>query len=140
MPARATYVAKVHGGAAVVAISVSGGRTSAYVCKASVIKAHLSGTASGGSLILTGPNGARLRATYTIRKAVGRVLANGVRYTFSAPALAKSSAAHESVRSRCEDASQVGAAGGGQGGGGQGGDGDGGGHGGGGGGGHGGGH
>lgn len=120
-PTRATYVAPVHGGGAVVAIAVSGDRASAYVCKGSVIEARLSGTATGGSLTLTGSDHAQLRATYDFVKAVGDVLANGIRYTFSAPASRRSSAEHESVRSRCESASQVGTGagqGGGQGGGG----------------------
>jgi hypothetical protein len=105
---RATYVARVTGGGAAVAISVSGGRASVYVCKGSVIEAHLSGAAAGGNLSLTGRDHARLRATYKSKKAVGYVLANGVRYTFSAPASRKSSAGHESLRSRCEAESQVG--------------------------------
>jgi serine/threonine-protein kinase len=130
---RATYVALVHGGGAAVAISVSGGRASAYVCKGSVVEARLSGAAAAGNLTLTGRDHAQLRATYNLRKAVGYVLANGVRYTFSAPALRKSSAEHESIRSRCEGESRVGT------GAGQAGGHDGGGHGGGGGGGHGGG-
>ncbi|HET7012880.1 MAG TPA: hypothetical protein VFI65_03145 [Streptosporangiaceae bacterium] len=103
----ATYVAQVHGGGAAVAIAVSGGRASAYVCKGSVVEAHLSGAAAGGDLTLTGPAHARLHAKYGLRKVSGDVLANGVRYTFSAPASRKSSAAHESVRSRCESESRV---------------------------------
>ena len=115
-PTRATYVAQVHGGGAAVAISVSGERASAYVCKGSVIEARLSGAAAGGNLTLTGRDHAQLRATYNLRKAVGDVLANGIRYTFSAPASRKSSARHESVRSRCEGESRLGT-GAGQGGG-----------------------
>jgi hypothetical protein len=134
-PTRATYVAQVRGGGAAVAISVSGERASAYVCKGSVIEARLSGAAADGNLTLTGRDHAQLRATYNLRKAVGDVLANGIRYTFSAPASRKSSAEHESVRSRCEGESRVGTGagqaggdgGGGHGGGGHGGGGDGGG-------------
>ena len=105
---RATYVAQVQGGGAAVAISVSGGQASAYVCKGSVIEARLSGPAVGGNLTLAGRDHAQLRATYNLRKAAGDVLANGIRYTFSAPASRKSSAQHESLRSRCEGESQVG--------------------------------
>jgi hypothetical protein len=107
-PARATYVAHVHGGGAAVAISVSGGRATAYVCKGSVIRAHLSGGAAGGNLTLTGRDHAQLHATYSLKKAVGDILANGTRYTFSAPASRKTSAEHESLRSRCEAESRVG--------------------------------
>jgi len=122
---RATYVAQVQGGGAAVAISVSGQQASAYLCKGSVVEAHLSGAADGGNLTLTGRDHAQLHATYNVRKAVGDVLANGIRYAFSAPASGKSSAKHESVRSRCVGESQVGTAAGqsgGNGGGGQGGD------------------
>lgn len=129
---RATYLAQVHGGGAAVAISISGERASAYVCKGSVITARLSGVVAGGSLTLTGHDHAQLRATYTSKKAVGDVVANGSRYTFSAPESRKSSASHESVLTRCEAESQVGTgnapsgggggAGGGEGGGGGGGD------------------
>jgi hypothetical protein len=124
VPTRATYVAAVRGGGAAVAISVSGSRAIAYVCKGSVIAAHLSGAAAGGNLTLTGPSRAHLHATYNLRKAAGHVLAGGVRYTFSAPALRGSSSRHESVRSRCEGAGRVqpgAGGGGGQGGGGNGG-------------------
>ena len=107
-PARATYVAQVHGGGAAVAISVTGERASAYVCKGSAIEVRLSGTAAGGRLTLTGRGHAQLRATYNFRKAVGDVLANGIRYTFSAPVSRKSSAEHESIRSQCEGESRAG--------------------------------
>ncbi len=123
-PTRATYVALVHGGGAAVAISVIGGRASAYVCKGSAVEAHLSGTAAGGNLALTGRDHAQLRATYNLRKAVGDVVANGIRYTFSAPASRKSSAEHESVRARCEGESRVGTGAGQAGGGGGNGGGD----------------
>jgi uncharacterized membrane protein YgcG len=122
-PARVTYVAHVHGGDTAVAISVSGERASAYVCKGAVIEARLSGAAAGGNLTLTGRNHAQLRATYNLSKAVGDVLAGGIRYTFSAPASQKSSAGPESARSRCERESRVGtSAGQGSGGGQDGGD------------------
>ncbi len=117
-PTRASYVAQVHGGGAAVAISVSGERATAYVCKGSVIEARLSGTAAGGNLTLTGRGHARLRASYNFKKAVGDVVANGIRYPFSAPASRKSPAEHESVRSRCESESRAGT-GAGQGGGGE---------------------
>jgi len=122
-PAHLTYVALVHGGGAAVAIAVSGERASAYVCKGSVIEAHLSGAAASGYLTLTGRDHAQLRATYNVKKAVGVVLANGIRYRFSAPMSAsrKSSAGRESVRSRCEGESQAGTGAGQVGGGGAGG-------------------
>jgi serine/threonine-protein kinase len=134
---RTAYVAPVPGGGVAVAISVSGGRASAYVCKGSVIEARLRGPAAGGYLRLTGPDHARLRATYSMKKAAGYVLANGIRYPFSAPASRGSSAGPKSVRSRCEAESQAGTSsgagqtgtGGTGGGGGGGGDDNGGGHG-----------
>jgi hypothetical protein len=103
----ATYVAPVRGGGVAVVISVSGARASAYVCRNSAVEARVSGTAVGGKLTLTGRDHAQLRATYNARKAVGDVLANGVRSTFSAAMVRKSSAEHESVRSRCEGESRI---------------------------------
>lgn len=109
-PSRASYIARVHGGGAAVAISVTGERASAYVCKGSAIEARLSGAATSGSLTLTGRGHAHLRARYNSRKAVGAVVASGIRYTFSAPASRKSHAEHESIRSRCESESRAGTA------------------------------
>src|SRR4249919_1574476 len=89
VPARANYAGEVNGGGASVAISIHGGQAIAYVCNGSVIEAWLKGTAVGGRLTMTGKNRARLSATYKFKKAAGHVVAHGIRYTFSAPAVHK---------------------------------------------------
>src|SRR5215471_15364104 len=87
VPARANYAGEVNGGGASVAISIHHGQAIAYVCNGSVIEAWLKGTAVGGHLTMTGKGRARLSATYRTKRAVGHVVAHGVRYTFSAPAV-----------------------------------------------------
>jgi len=96
-PARADYAGEVHGGGASVAISIHGSRAIAYVCNGSVIEAWLKGIAAGGRLIMTGKNRARLSATYKPKQAVGHVVAHGVRYTFSAPAVHKPSGLYQAI-------------------------------------------
>ena len=97
VPARADYAGEVHGGGASVAISIHGSQAIAYVCNGSVIEAWLKGTAAGGRLTMTGTNRARLSATYNFKKAVGYVVAHGIRYTFSAPAVHKPSGLYQSI-------------------------------------------
>jgi hypothetical protein len=97
VPASANYAGEVHGGGASVAISIHGSQAIAYVCNGSVIEAWLKGTAAGGQLTMTGKHRARLRATYNFKRAVGRVVADGIRYGFSAPAVHKPSGLYRSI-------------------------------------------
>jgi hypothetical protein len=97
VPARANYAGEVNGGGASVAISIHRGQAIAYVCNGSVIEAWLKGTAAGGHLTMTGKGHARLSATYRTRRAVGHVVAHGVRYTFSAPAVHKPSGLYRAI-------------------------------------------
>ncbi|HEY1319614.1 MAG TPA: hypothetical protein VGF32_05180, partial [Streptosporangiaceae bacterium] len=97
VPARANYAGEVNGGGASVAISVHGGQAIAYVCNGSVIEAWLKGTAAGGHLTMTGKGHARLSAAYHFKRAAGHVVAHGIRYTFSAPAVHKPSGLYRSI-------------------------------------------
>ena len=97
VPARANYAGEVNGGGASVAISIHGGQAIAYLCNGSVIEAWLKGTATGGHLTMTGKGRARLTAAYRSRRAVGHVIAHGIRYTFSAPAVHKPSGLYRSI-------------------------------------------
>jgi hypothetical protein len=85
VPPKADYVARVDGGGAAVAVSVHGDKAVAYICNGHAAAAWLKGSAAGGKLDLTGKNGARLRVDYRKAKAAGSIMADGVRYTFSAP-------------------------------------------------------
>ena len=97
VPARANYAGEVNGGGASVAISIHRGQAIAYVCNGSVIEAWLKGTAANGHLTMTGKGHARLSATYRTKRAVGHVIAHGVRYTFSAPAVHKPSGLYRAI-------------------------------------------
>ena len=97
VPARANYAGEVNGGGASVAISIHHGQAIAYVCNGSVIEAWLKGTAVNGHLTMTGKGHARLSATYRTKRAVGHVIAHGVRYTFSAPAVHKPSGLYQAI-------------------------------------------
>ena len=97
VPARANYAGEVNGGGASVAISIRRGQAIADVCNGSVIEAWLKGTAAGGQLTMTGKGRARLSATYRSKRAVGHVVAHGIRYTFSAPAVHKPSGLYRSI-------------------------------------------
>ena len=97
VPARANYAGEVNGGGASVAISIRHGQAIAYVCNGSVIEAWLKGTAAGGHLTMTGKGRARLSATYRSKRAVGHVVAHGIRYTFSAPAVHKPSGLYRAI-------------------------------------------
>jgi hypothetical protein len=97
VPARANYAGEVNGGGASVAISIHHGQAIAYVCNGSVIEAWLKGTAANGHLTMTGKGHARLSATYRTRRAVGHVIAHGIRYTFSAPAVHKPSGLYRAI-------------------------------------------
>ena len=97
VPAKANYAGEVKGGGASVAISIHHGQAIAYVCNGSVIEAWLQGTAANGHLTMTGKGHARLSATYRTKRAVGRVIAHGVHYTFSAPAVHKPSGLYRAI-------------------------------------------
>jgi hypothetical protein len=97
VPSRADYAGEVNGGGASVAISIHGSQAIAYVCNGYVIEAWLQGTAIAGKLDMTGKKHARLKAAYRFRKAVGYVVADGTRYTFSAPSVHKPSGLYESI-------------------------------------------
>ena len=97
VPAKANYAGEVKGGGASVAISIHHGQAIAYVCNGSVIEAWLKGTAANGHLTMTGKGHARLSATYRTKRAVGHVIAHGVRYRFSAPAVHKPSGLYQAI-------------------------------------------
>jgi hypothetical protein len=85
VPPKADYVARTASGGAAVAISVHAGKAVAYMCNGHAVAAWLRGTAKGGKLELTGKNGARLDVSYRTGKATGSIMADGTKYTFSAP-------------------------------------------------------
>jgi hypothetical protein len=93
VPSKADYVAKVGGGAAV-AISVHGDKAVAYICNGHAVAAWVRGTAVAGKLNLTGRNGARLSVDYRNDKAAGYIMADGTKYTFSAPMVHRVSSVH----------------------------------------------
>ena len=94
MPPKADYVSQVNGGGAAVAISVHAGKAVAYVCNGHAVAAWLRGTAKAGKLELTGKNGARLDVSYRTGKATGSIMADGTKYTFSAPLVHRVSSGH----------------------------------------------
>jgi hypothetical protein len=94
VPPKADYVAQVNGGGAAVAISVHAGKAVAYVCNGHAVAAWLRGTAAAGKLDLTGKNGARLDVSYRTEKATGYIMADGTKYTFSAPLVHRVSSGH----------------------------------------------
>ncbi|HEY6313571.1 MAG TPA: hypothetical protein VIY52_22590 [Streptosporangiaceae bacterium] len=85
VPPKADYVAQVNGGGAAVAISVDEGQAVAYICNGHGVAAWYRGTAAAGKLNLTGKNGARLGVQYRTGRAAGSIMADGTKYTFSAP-------------------------------------------------------
>jgi hypothetical protein len=97
-PSRADYTGEVKGGGhASVAISIHGRQAIAYLCNGSAIEAWLQGFAVDGNLTMTGKGRARLSATYGFKKAVGYVVSNGIRYSFSLPAVHKPSGLYRSI-------------------------------------------
>jgi hypothetical protein len=84
-PANADYAGQADGGAWVT-ISVRGRQAIAYV-RTGYGQARLNGTAIAGVLSLTGQNDTRLDADYDAARAVGYVIADGIRYAFSASAV-----------------------------------------------------
>jgi hypothetical protein len=85
VPPKADYVAQVNGGGAAVAISVDAGQAVAYICNGHGVAAWYRGRAAAGGLHLTGKNGARLNVEYRTGRATGSIMADGTKYTFSAP-------------------------------------------------------
>jgi hypothetical protein len=94
IPPKADYVARTDSGGAAVAISVHAGKAVAYLCNGHAVAAWLRGTAKAGKLELTGKNGARLDVSYRTGKATGSIMADGTKYTFSAPLVHRVSSGH----------------------------------------------
>ena len=94
-PANAGYAGEADGGAWVT-ISVRGRRATAYV-RTGYGQARLYGTAAAGVLYLTGQDGDRLDADYDAARAVGYVIADGIRYAFSAPAVRGTASSSQSA-------------------------------------------
>jgi hypothetical protein len=94
VPSKADYVARTDSGGAAVAISVHAGKAVAYMCNGHAVAAWLKGTAKAGKLELTGKNGARLDVSYRTGKATGSIMADGTKYTFSAPLVHRGSSGH----------------------------------------------
>ena len=97
VPARADYAGRADGGDPFVAISIHGGQAIAYVCNGGVIEAWLQGTAIAGKLVMTGKNNARLKAAYTFSDAIGYLVVDGTRYTFSIPSVHKPSGLYAAI-------------------------------------------
>jgi hypothetical protein len=64
------------------------------MCNGHAVAAWLRGTAKAGKLELTGKNGARLDVSYRTGKATGSIMADGTKYTFSAPLVHRGSSGH----------------------------------------------
>jgi len=94
IPPKADYVARTDSGGGAVAISVHGGKAVAYMCNGHAVAAWLKGTAKAGKLELTGKNGARLDVSYRTGKATGSLMADGHKYSFSAPLVHRGSSGH----------------------------------------------
>jgi serine/threonine-protein kinase len=86
-PEPVTYVGRVDGGGASVAIIVDGADTVAYVCDGATAEAWLHGAAGAGEVDLTGDGGS-LVARYDDRRATGQVTLAGQRWTFTAEQVA----------------------------------------------------
>ncbi len=83
-----TYAGSVGGGGASLAIAVKDGKAIAYICDGRSAEAWLQGTGSGGTLTLTGSDGATLSGTYANGQATGTVNATGRQWTFALGAVA----------------------------------------------------
>jgi hypothetical protein len=94
IPPKADYVARTDSGGGAVAISVHAGKAVAYMCNGHAVAAWLRGTAKAGKLELTGKNGARLDVSYRTGKATGSIMADGTKYSFSAPLVHRGSSGH----------------------------------------------
>jgi hypothetical protein len=96
-PTRADYAGRVQDGSASVAISIHSGQAIAYVCNGSSIEGWYKGTATGGVLVMTGKNGARLSAIYDFGKVTGDVLAHGHDYQFAVAVVHKPSGLYQAI-------------------------------------------
>src|ERR1035441_4837978 len=94
VPPKADYVARTDSGGAAVAISVPAGQAVSFIGNGHAVAAWLKGTAKAGKLELTGKNGARLDVSYRTGKATGSIMADGTKYTFSAPLVHRGSSGH----------------------------------------------
>ena len=94
--ANADYAGEAGNGGAWVTISVRGRQAIAYI-RTGYGQARLNGTAAAGVLYLTGQNDARLAADYDAARAMGYVIADGIQYTFSAPAVHGTAASSQSA-------------------------------------------
>ncbi|GGM05394.1 MULTISPECIES: hypothetical protein [Micromonospora] len=82
-----TYTGQVGNAGATIAITVTGGNATAYVCDGKSLEIWLQGTADkDGQLALDGKDGARLTGTVTDGKATGELVAEGRTSTFTAQA------------------------------------------------------
>ena len=86
IPAQAKYTGKTAGraaGEASVAVAVTGGKASAYLCDGKKLESWLKGDVHGSSVTLTGKNGT-LTGTYANGKLSGNVTVDGLSWAFSA--------------------------------------------------------
>jgi hypothetical protein len=80
-----TYAGYTTGGAATIAIAVTGGRAIAYLCDGRRVESWLQGTARNGTLSLTGSHNGSLTGQVANGVATGTVAAGGKQWTFRAP-------------------------------------------------------
>jgi hypothetical protein len=78
-----TYAGTIGSGNATLAIVIKSGTAVAYVCDGKSAEAWLQGTATDGTLSLTGAKDARLLGTYGNGETAGTVTAAGRQWTFS---------------------------------------------------------
>src|SRR5262249_13606928 len=96
-PTSATYAGRVGGGGGSVAVAIHGTQAIAYVCNGSTVEAWMKGTATGGKLVMTGKDGAKLTATYTSRRAAGHFAAHGTDYSFAVHLVTKPSGLYQAT-------------------------------------------
>ena len=80
-----TYAGYTTGGAATVAIAVTGDQAIAYLCDGKRVESWLHGTATNGTLTLTGSHNGSLTGQVANGVATGTVAAGGRQWTFRAP-------------------------------------------------------
>ncbi|KXK58271.1 hypothetical protein AWW66_30735 [Micromonospora rosaria] len=78
-----TWTGRLSGGATI-AVTVTNGNATAYVCDGRSLEIWLQGTAVDGELALTGKDGVRLTGTFRAGKASGELVVAGRRQTFTA--------------------------------------------------------
>jgi hypothetical protein len=96
-PTHATYAGRVGGGGGSVAVAIHGSQAIAYVCNGSTVEAWMRGTATGGKLVMTGKDGAKLTATYSHRRVAGDVAAHGTDYSFAVHLVNKPSGLYQAT-------------------------------------------